>query len=71
MTFRPAVQGPAARGSLRRNAVGSRTQRIERLAVVDLMPDEAVRLLRRRGFDARKISDGVTEWRASGQPLEH
>lgn len=36
-----------------------------------LMSDEAVRLLRRRGFDARKISDGVTEWQASGQPLEY
>jgi len=36
-----------------------------------LMSDEAVRLLRRRGFDARKISDGVTEWQASGLPLEH
>lgn len=36
-----------------------------------LMSDEAVRLLRRRGFDARKISDGVTEWQASGQTLEH
>lgn len=36
-----------------------------------LMSDEAVRLLRRRGFDARKISDGVTEWQAGGQALEH
>lgn len=36
-----------------------------------LMSDEAVRLLRRRGFDARKLSDGVTEWQASGHALEH
>lgn len=36
-----------------------------------LMSDEAVRLLRRRGFAARRISEGVTEWQASGQLLEH
>lgn len=36
-----------------------------------LMSDEAVRLLRRRGFAAQKISDGVTEWQAGGLPIEH
>ncbi len=31
---------------------------------------EAVALLRRRGFDAHRISDGVGEWRARGWPVE-
>lgn len=35
-----------------------------------LMSDEAVQLLRQRGYSALKISDGVSEWRASGLPLE-
>jgi rhodanese-related sulfurtransferase len=35
-----------------------------------LMSDEAVRLLRERGFQARKISDGVAEWAAEGLPIE-
>jgi len=35
-----------------------------------LMSDEAVKLLRARGFAARKISDGVSEWAASGLPIE-
>lgn len=35
-----------------------------------LMSDEAVQLLRARGFAARKISDGVSEWAAGGLPLE-
>lgn len=35
-----------------------------------LMSDEAVQLLRARGFAARKISDGVSEWAASGLPIE-
>ncbi|HEY0844242.1 MAG TPA: metalloregulator ArsR/SmtB family transcription factor [Noviherbaspirillum sp.] len=35
-----------------------------------LMSDEAVRLLRQRGFVAHKISDGVTEWLAHGLPIE-
>lgn len=34
-----------------------------------LMSDEAVRLLRRRGYTAHKISDGVTEWLAGGLPI--
>jgi len=34
------------------------------------MSDEAVKLLRQRGFIAHKISDGVTEWSAGGQPIE-
>ena len=36
-----------------------------------LMSDEAVKLLRRRGYKAYKITDGVTEWRACGLPIEH
>jgi rhodanese-related sulfurtransferase len=35
-----------------------------------LMSDEAVRLLRARGFRARKIADGVAEWAAEGLPIE-
>ena len=35
-----------------------------------LMSDEAVQLLRARGFVARKIRDGVSEWAASGLALE-
>ncbi len=35
-----------------------------------VMSDEAVRLLRQRGFKAHKISDGVSEWRAEGLPVE-
>lgn len=35
-----------------------------------LMSDEAVQLLRARGFVAKKISDGVSEWAASGLPIE-
>ena len=35
-----------------------------------LMSDEAVKLLARRGFRMRKITDGVVEWRAAGMPLE-
>ena len=35
-----------------------------------VMSDEAVALLRQRGFTAHKISDGVTEWQANGLPLE-
>lgn len=34
-----------------------------------LMSDEAVRLLTRHGFQARKTTDGVSEWRAAGLPL--
>lgn len=36
-----------------------------------LMSDEAVRLLRQRGYAAHKMSDGVTEWSASGLPIEN
>jgi len=35
-----------------------------------LMSDEAVQLLRARGFIARQISDGVSEWAASGLAIE-
>lgn len=35
-----------------------------------LMSDEAVRLLRRRGYTAHKITDGVSEWSANGLPIE-
>lgn len=35
-----------------------------------LMSDEAVQLLRKRGYTAHKISDGVTEWAAGGLPIE-
>jgi DNA-binding transcriptional ArsR family regulator/rhodanese-related sulfurtransferase len=35
-----------------------------------LMSDEAVKLLSAGGYKARKISDGVSEWRAVGLPIE-
>ena len=35
-----------------------------------LMSDEAVKLLRDKGFSAQKISDGVSEWAACGLPIE-
>jgi rhodanese-related sulfurtransferase len=31
---------------------------------------EAVALLRRRGFTARRLQDGLPEWRAAGLPVE-
>jgi len=34
-----------------------------------LMSDDAVRLLRERGYRARKTFDGVSEWQAAGLPL--
>lgn len=34
-----------------------------------LMSDEAVRLLRKHGFKARKTVDGVSEWQAAGLPV--
>lgn len=34
-----------------------------------LMSDEAVKLMRARGYLARKTFDGVSEWRAAGLPL--
>jgi rhodanese-related sulfurtransferase len=35
-----------------------------------LMSNEAVALLKKRGFKARKIGDGVAEWAAAGLPVE-
>lgn len=35
-----------------------------------LMSDEAVSLLRRRGYNVRKITEGVSEWVAKGFPIE-
>jgi rhodanese-related sulfurtransferase len=34
-----------------------------------LMSDEAVRLLKERGYRARKTFDGVSEWQAAGLPV--
>lgn len=36
-----------------------------------LMSNEAVALLKKRGFRASKISDGVAEWSAAGLPVEN
>ncbi len=36
-----------------------------------LLSDEAVALLTARGYQVRKISDGVSEWQAAGLPVEH
>jgi rhodanese-related sulfurtransferase/DNA-binding MarR family transcriptional regulator len=35
-----------------------------------LFANEAVAFLRAQGYQARRIEDGVAEWRASGMPLE-
>lgn len=35
-----------------------------------LLSDEAVQLLRERGFKAHRITDGVAEWAAEGLPIE-
>ena len=35
-----------------------------------LMSDEAVKLLSAKGYKARKISDGVSEWLSAGLPVE-
>jgi rhodanese-related sulfurtransferase len=35
-----------------------------------LMAGEAVELLRRKGFEARRMEDGVAEWRYRGLPIE-
>jgi rhodanese-related sulfurtransferase len=35
-----------------------------------LMSDEAVKLLASRGYKARKILDGVSEWQSAGLPVE-
>jgi rhodanese-related sulfurtransferase len=35
-----------------------------------LMAGEAVELLRRKGFEARRLEDGVAEWRYRGLPIE-
>src|SRR5438445_261942 len=32
--------------------------------------DDAVRLLRRRGFEARRLEDGFPEWKRAGLPVE-
>jgi rhodanese-related sulfurtransferase len=32
--------------------------------------DEAIRLLRQRGFPARRLTEGFPEWRAAGLPVE-
>jgi rhodanese-related sulfurtransferase len=34
-----------------------------------LMSDEAVALLKKRGYRARKTFDGVSEWQAAGLPV--
>jgi rhodanese-related sulfurtransferase len=34
-----------------------------------LMSDEAVTLLRRRGYRARQLREGVSEWQSAGLPL--
>lgn len=35
-----------------------------------LLSEEALQRLARRGFRARKLSDGVSEWQAAGLPIE-
>ncbi|BAL27342.1 hypothetical protein AZKH_p0459 (plasmid) [Azoarcus sp. KH32C] len=35
-----------------------------------LMSEEAVKLLRAKGYTAHRITDGVSEWAAGGLPIE-
>ncbi|WP_205631966.1 hypothetical protein [Ectothiorhodospira sp. BSL-9] len=35
-----------------------------------ILSDKAVALLRRLGYRAHKLNDGVSEWQAAGLPLE-
>ena len=35
-----------------------------------MLSDEALKLLRARGYKATKILDGVSEWQAAGMSLE-
>ena len=35
-----------------------------------MMSEQAVKLLAQRGYQARKIADGVAEWQAAGLPIE-
>ena len=35
-----------------------------------LLSEQALQRLARRGFRARKLSDGVSEWQAAGLPIE-
>lgn len=35
-----------------------------------VMSEEAVELLRKRGYSAHRIIDGATEWQAGGLPVE-
>jgi rhodanese-related sulfurtransferase len=35
-----------------------------------VMADDAVTLLRQRGYEARRYADGLPEWRAQGLPVE-
>ena len=35
----------------------------------ETLPDEAVRQLRTRGFTARRLEDGVPEWKRAGLPI--
>ena len=34
------------------------------------MAQDAVALLRKKGYRARQLEDGVAEWRARGLPIE-
>ena len=36
-----------------------------------LMAKDAVELLRKKGYHAFHLTDGVAEWRAHGLPVEH
>ena len=38
--------------------------------VLPLYADDAVRLLRTRGFDARRLDVGYPEWQRAGLPVE-
>jgi len=66
-----ALSVPLARLSRRLQAIPRRAEIVAYCrGPFCLLADEAVRLLRARGRRARRLQDGLPEWRAAGLPIE-
>ena len=66
-----ALSVPLARLSRRLKAIPCRAEIVAYCrGPFCLLADEAVRLLRARGRRARRLQDGLPEWRAAGLPIE-
>ena len=66
-----ALSVPLARLSRRLKAIPRRAEIVAYCrGPFCLLADEAVRLLRARGRRARRLQDGLPEWRAAGLPIE-